>query len=450
MFKKSFSALCIALPLLSCMTMNASSPPTDIETVVKELDAYMKEKMAQTWVIGAAVAVVYKDKVVWLEGYGYRKVNGVEKVDADTVFKLASLSKPIASTIVASLIGTDGIRWDAPVREYDFEFALSNATATREVTPRNFFSHSSRLPTTGGDVLEDLGYTRPEVLSKLRLVPLKGEVGKTYHYSNFGLTEAATAVSIRLKKPWEKIAEDQLYSKLGMSSTSSRFSDYENNANKAAIHFADCDQEDHCVFRNWFTRDADAESPAGGVSSSARDLAKWLQMQLAGGSFNGRQIVARTALEETRKPVICSSVDVLQPGQPCLRNSYYGLGWGVGKTSWGATTNSHSGAFLLGTGTAVYMIPDEQIGIIVVTNSSPVGLPEAAALTFLDEYHYGKSTQDWLKVVQPSFVALRKEAQDSSPNYSTMKRPPLSTPSKGLSFYTGKYFNLFYGTLEVR
>jgi hypothetical protein len=112
--------------------------------------------------------------------------------------------------------------------------------------------------------------------------------------------------------------------------------------------------------------------------------------------------------------------------------------------------NSHSGAFLLGTGTAVYMISDEQIGIVIVTNSAPVGLPEAAALTFLDEYHYGKSTQDWLKVVQPSFVALRKEAQNSSPNYSEMKTPPSSTPSKGLSFYTGKYFNPFYGTLEVR
>ena len=203
------------------------------------------------------------------------------------------------------------------------------------------------------------------------------------------------------------------------------------------------------MFRHWFTRNADAQSPAGGVSSSARDLAKWLQLQLAGGSFNGEQIVDRAALEETRKPVICKSVPVLKRGEACPTGAYYGLGWGVGKTSWGASVNSHSGAFLLGTGTAVYMIPDEQIGIVVVTNGAPIGLAEAASLTFLDYYHYGRSTKDWLKLIAPTFVELRKEAQNSSPNYYNKKQPERVSPSKALASYTGRYFNPFYGTLEV-
>ncbi len=114
-------------------------------------------------------------------------------------------------------------------------------------------------------------------------------MGRTYAYSNFGFTTGAIAASLKVGKPWEEIADEQLYKPLGMTETSSRFSDYENNPNKAALHiFIDGQPV------NRFVREADAESPAGGVSSSARDLAKWVQLQLDNGKWNGKQLIDAT------------------------------------------------------------------------------------------------------------------------------------------------------------
>ena len=249
-----------------------------------------------------------------------------DQVDPDTVFEIASFSKPIASSILASLVGAGKIRWDDRIADLDANFQLSSSETTRQVTIRDFFSHRSGLATLSGDMLEDLGYSRPQILYRMRYLPLPGQLGKTYAYSNFGFTTAAIAASLKIGKPWEEIADEQLYKPLGMTETSSRFSDYENNPNKAALHiFIDGQPV------NRFVREADAESPAGGVSSSARDLAKWVQLQLDNGKWNGKQTHRPTALVETRKPEVCRvAADPAKPGE-CLGNSYYGLGWDVGK-----------------------------------------------------------------------------------------------------------------------
>jgi CubicO group peptidase (beta-lactamase class C family) len=110
-----------------------------------------------------------------MKGYGVRRLgDDRDKVDPDTVFEIASVSKPLASTIVASLVGTGEVSWDDRIEALDPEFKLSNQAASEQVTVRDLFSHRSGLPTGAGDLLEELGYSRPEILHQIRLVPLAG------------------------------------------------------------------------------------------------------------------------------------------------------------------------------------------------------------------------------------------------------------------------------------
>jgi CubicO group peptidase (beta-lactamase class C family) len=169
-----------------------------------------------------------------------------------------------------------------------------------------------------------------------------------------------------------------------MTNSSYRFSDYQNARNKAALH----------VFENGspvnrYVRDADAEAPAGGVSASARDLSQWLRLQLAGGSWNGQQIVETKALDETHQPIICAGQSTNGVCDPTV--GYYGLGWDVSLDNNGRKTLSHSGAFLLGASTTVRFVPDENVGILVLSNTLPLGVPEAIALTFLDLFSTASS-----------------------------------------------------------
>src|SRR5215469_10790196 len=415
-----------------------------LNAALKKLDAFITQTMAQTKVPGLAVAVVYGDKTVFTRGYGVRKVGEPAKVDADTVFEIASVSKPISSTIVASLVGTGELSWDDKIAKLDPEFALSDKNATAEVTVRDLFSHRSGLPTGGGDVLEDLGFSRPEILHQLRYVPLVGAMGKTYHYSNFGLTEGALAAVRKTGKTWEEIANERLYSRIGMTSTSSRFSDYENRPDKAALHVL-MDGE----YRNWFVREADSESPAGGVNSNVRDLAKWISLQLNDGRFNGVQVVDAKALAETHKAQICSSVAGPVAMDQCPGNHFYGLGWNVNKTEDGKLQLGHSGAFLLGTSTAVYMIPEEHIGIVVLVNGTPTGVPETVCLTFLDYFRFGEAKRNYMSLAGPVFQGMWKENQDVAKDYSTMEAPKQPAAAKDLSSYAGTYVSQLYGTLQI-
>jgi CubicO group peptidase (beta-lactamase class C family) len=415
-----------------------------VTSALAQLDPYIRSTLASTKVPGVAVAVVYNDQVVFLRGYGIRKVGEAAPIDSDTVFEIASFSKPITSTVLASLVGEHRISWDDRIIDLNPGFQLSNPETTRQITIRDFLSHRSGLATESGDLLEDLGYSRPDILYRMRFLPLPGQFRKSYAYSNFGYTTGAIAAATKLGKPWETIADEQLYSRLGMTSTSSRFSDYEDRANKAALH----------VFINGepvnrFVREADAEAPAGGVSSSARDLAEWVRLQLNDGMWNGKQIVDPMALAETHKPEICTSpVDPSKPKE-CPGGTYYGLGWDVRTNDQGHTQLGHSGAFFLGAATAVYMVPEEHLGILVLTNSMPIGVPESICLHFLDLVHYGKPQREYLPLLGKLFAGMIADTQKASPDYATMTSPKTAAAAKPLSTYIGKYSNEYFGTLEV-
>ncbi|MDH6554739.1 serine hydrolase [Streptomyces sp. SAI-041] len=422
-------------------TVPPAQPPAQltrakVETAVSRLDDVVRDAMHRTGVPGVAVGVVYDDKVMYLMGFGVRKVGTKDRIGADTVFQLASVSKPLASTVVAAAVGEKTVGWDDPVVKYTPGFALKDPWVSRHVTLADLFSHRSGLPDHAGDLLEDLGYDRSYILDHLRYEPL-APFRAHYAYTNFGLTEAAVATARAAGTTWEKLSADKVYRPLGMNSTSSSFADYEKAGNKAALHVKTGD-----TWRAAYVRDPDAQSPAGGASSTVRDMTKWLRLQMGNGKFEGRQVVDAGALEETHVPHMVSE----PPHSPAGRTGFYGLGWNVSYDDQGRLKLGHSGAFALGAATNVTLLPSEQLGIVVLTNGEPIGVPEAISTTFLDTAQTGGPTVDWLKFLGPLFQqALQGER--SQVDYS---KPPASpAPAKANSTYTGTYANDYYGPLTV-
>lgn len=428
-----------SVPLLHAQSPVAGSAPPSINSLLPQIEEYIEQGMSKTGVPGVAVAIVDCDKVVYLKGFGVRETGRKATVDADTIFQLASMSKPIASTVVASLVGNNEVGWDNKIVNLDPGFKLSDESVTAQVTIRDLLSMRSGLPDSAGDILEDMGFSRPEILHQMRLLPLVAPFRTKYIYTNFGYTEGGIAPSIKLGERWEDIADDRLFKPLGMTSTSYRWSDYRDATNKAAIHVF---VEGKAVPR--YLRNPDAEAPAGSASSSVRDLAQWMRLQLAEGAWNGQQIVATEALKETHTPQIQKSMDP-ETGKV----SYYGLGWGIERDAANRVILSHSGAFILGAGTTVQLSPSEQLGIVVLTNAQPTGLAEAVAATFFDLYHYGESTTDWLAIAGAHFKKLTEDLVDLSTDYSKLPPPTSPTPAKPLSSYVGVYWNDYYGKIEI-
>jgi CubicO group peptidase (beta-lactamase class C family) len=415
----------------------ASLSQEQVDHAVSCLEGLVTDAMDRTGVPGVAVAVVYRDQVVYSKGFGIREVGRPELVDPDTVFQLASVSKPLASTVVAGVVGQGVVEWDQPARQYDPSFALNDPYVTEHATIADLLSHRSGLHTGAGDLLEDLGFDREYVLSHLDQQPLD-PFRSSYNYSNFGYTAGAEAAAVAAGTAWEDLADQVLFDPLGMTETSYRHEDYEAAANKAAIHVPAGDGT--WVAR--YTRDADAEAPAGGASSSVRDLAQWIRLQLGDGVHAGTQVIDPDALAVTHVPQSVSN----PPASPNARTGFYGLGWNVSYDDQGRLQLDHSGAFALGAATSVRMLPVEELGIVALTNGHPEGIPEAITAGFVDVAKNGQPTVDWLTAYSGLFAQL--EAADA-PETDWSQPPADPQPARDLAAYTGTYANPYYGPLTV-
>jgi CubicO group peptidase (beta-lactamase class C family) len=407
---------------------------------VERLPALAETILQQSGVPGMSVAVVHDDALIFVDGFGVREIGKDAPIDAETVFQLASVSKSVAATVVSSVVGDGAISWHSRMADVDPGFALHDAWTTQNVSLADLFAHRSGLLDHAGDLLEDLGFDRGEILHRLRYLEPEYSFREGYAYTNFGLTAAAVAVAESIGSSWEDLSAERLYQPLGMTQTSSHFADYMAEPNRAIPHVKDGDE--------WVVtpmqRDPDAQSPAGGVSSTARDLAQWVRLQLGQGSYEGQQLIPAAALAPMHLPQAVSNV----PKDPATqRAGFYGLGINVSYTDFGAAQWSHSGAFASGAATAFYMLPGSGFGVLALTNGFPVGAPEALCLSVLDLATTGMVTQDWLALAGAKLSALDEATYGTGTNWNSPRADKASALSDAA--YLGTYSNDYYGDVEI-
>lgn len=436
-------------------TTGASSPPSEpqnaglspgqvpgvdatdaqVDDAVGKLDGIATELLDSSKIPGMAIAVVHHGDVVYSKGFGVREVGKEDPIDGDTVFQLASVSKSIGSTVIASQVSAGLVDWTTPVVSKLPWFALSDPYVTQNATIADFYAHRSGLPEHAGDTLEEIGYDRRQVLERLREVPLD-PFRSTYHYTNFGITAAAEAVAAASGKDWDTLSQDTIYGPLGMTSTSSSFADYMARADRAVPHSL-VDGE----YKAEYQREPDAQSPAGGVSSSVNDMAKWLTMLSADGTFGGAKIVDPDAL----LPAVSAEIVSSPSGTPDSRAGFYGYGFNVSNTGAGRTQVSHSGAFALGAGTNFMWIPSLDVAIVVLTNAAPIGIAETVSAEFADLAQYGEVRQDWRSIYQNAFAGM-----DGPLGELAGKTAPANpAPAQPLPAYAGVYQNSFWGPATI-
>ncbi len=342
---KRGAAVALLVPVLFARFAAAAERPIEAERLAPalvELEAMAAKAVADGAVPGLSIAVVHDDKVVYLKGFGLREMGRPEMVDADTVFQLASFSKPISSTVVAAMVGKGLVGWDDRVADLAPDYRFHDAYPNQQVTVRDLFAHRSGLPGGAGNDLEDIGFDRETIMHRLALIAPTSSFRAGYAYSNAGITMGALAATRPSGLDWETAADRFLFQPLGMGATSFRYADFEGRANAAKLHVRIGDAWTALV-----KRDADAQAPAGGASSSARDLAEWMRLELGRGVYDGAELIPAAAIGETHEPVMARGADPIH-GNP----SFYALGWAVEYTPRGVKWG-HAGAFSNGARTLV-------------------------------------------------------------------------------------------------
>jgi CubicO group peptidase (beta-lactamase class C family) len=422
----------------------AVAGPAHAQSLPRDADAYITRVMRDFEVPGVAVAVVLNGRVVLAKGYGVRKLGDAAPVDERTLFGIASNTKAFTATALGLLVEEGKLQWDAPVINYLPWFAMYDPFVTRELTIRDLLVHRSGLGLGAGDLLwwPPSTYDRKEISRRLRYIKPATSFRSAYAYDNVLYSVAGEVIEAVSGQTWEDFVATRILARVGMSGSSVRHSAAAAGGNVATPH-APINGRVQAIAP--FA--SDNTNPAGGINSSAVDMAKWMIVQLDSGRMaEGRLFSQNTARQ------LWSVVTPLRTGIPPvelapLRASFAGYGLGFFLRDYrGMKMVWHTGG-LPGYVSRVTLIPDRKLGIAVFTNQESGEAFEAISWRLLDHF-LGAPATDWgsayrvLKARGDSAVAAEEHA-------AVAKRDTASRPSLPIDTYAGTYRDAWYGDVTI-
>jgi CubicO group peptidase (beta-lactamase class C family) len=404
------------------------------------IDQYINREIQRWQVPGLAIAVVKDGKVVLCKGYGYADVASKKPVNEYTLFQIASNSKAFTGTAIALLDHEKKLGLDEPVTKYMPWFELYDSTTTKLCTVKDLLTHRIGLETFQGDFLNwGSSLTRKEIIEGLARTEPKNLFRYKYGYCNAGYITAGELIPIVDGRSWDDYLDQVFFKPLGMTHTNTQYELMKNDANACTPYTLYYGQLKSMPLTN-----IDNMGPSASINSCVADMAKWLQLQLDSGKWNGKQLIPYKVIQETRKSHMVSG-DIQSRIFTSKHFSTYGLGWNSydynGKRIW-----EHSGG-ANGFVTKTEIIPEMGLGVIVYTNSDVNGLYDALVKQVIESYMgmpYRNLSETYFKRSTPG-MKVEKSEMDSLLSVAK-KNLKLPIP-KG--YFVGRYTNALYGRMEI-
>lgn len=395
------------------------------------------ENGRQDWSIpGMAVGIVKDGEVVYAKGFGVKQLGKIDKVDANTIFSIASVSKNITAAALGILVDRGKIDWDDKIVKHIPWFQLNDPWVTQEVTIRDALTHRVGLGRILGNRLQYMTEnSRDSVLYYMRYMDFEKPFRSNFVYNNVMYSLAGQIIEYVDGRTWDEFLKQELFIPLEMTSSTTSITELKASDNQAYPHQEIEGKIVSILRRNW-----DNAGPAGGVNSTINDLNKWMLMQLqTSGEYNGKTIISSQQMNEIHKP------QMIRPQANAMATqATYGFGWNIYDYK-GNRVLTHGGA-TDGFNTAMYLMPELNLGIIVVGNTFN-SFGNAIANQVMDAY-LGISDIDWndrylngYKNAYSRVKEARKKIHDA--------RIKNTKSTLFLNEYTGVYESEGYGKVEV-
>jgi CubicO group peptidase (beta-lactamase class C family) len=334
---------------------------------IAQLSEFVQNSMKLLGIPGVGMALLDHDKVVFQGGFGVRELGRPEKVDEKTLFMAASNTKGMTTLMLAELVDEGKLRWDEPVVQAYPPFKLGDAETTKNVLVKNLICACTGLPRQDLEWLFEFKTATPESEMKLLgTMQPTSKFGEVFQYSNLMATAAGyigghiVYPNMELGAAYDKTMQTMVFDPLKMNVTTF---DYAKalSGNHASPHGDDVDGK-LAVASMAFNYSIYPARPAGGVWTSSGDLIKYVQLEMDKGKLpDGKQLVSAENLLARRAPQIALGEDAT-----------YGMGLEV-STRYGVRVVSHGGS-MAGFKSNWYLLPDSQIGAVILTNSDTGGM----------------------------------------------------------------------------
>lgn len=418
---------------------------------LRDFDAYVESVRETFDVPGIAVAIVKDGQVVLESGYGVRRLNEPAKVDAHTLFAIASNTKAFTAVSLSILADEGKLNLDDRVIDHLPWFRMADPYVTREMRLRDLLAHRSGLGLGAGDLLfwPTTTYSGEEVARRLRDVPLTGSFRGQYAYDNILYGVAQQVIEQVSGQRYDGFLRTRILQPLGMRETRYN-SDALKAGDNAATGYAKADFKDlqPAPRMSWSN-----VAGAGGLYSSAHDMGKWVRMQLDEGVYAGEDGQQRRLFSAARHkamwsmvtpiPIVEPKVEALKAARPNFLG--YGEGWMLSDYR-GQKLVWHTGGWP-GMVSRVTLVPERRLGIVVLTNQEAGAAFNAVTMRILDAFLAAPPT-DWLGAYA---AAVAKQQGDADEKWRKLQaaRDAASRSSLPLSAYAGKLRDPWYGDVDI-
>lgn len=410
-----------------------------IDEKVREIDAYAREVMRTHGGVGMSVAVVKDDKVVFAKGYGTREIGKTSPVDENTVFAIASNSKAFTTAALAILVDEKRLNWDDKVAKYLPDFQMYDPWVTSELTIRDLVTHRVGLDTFSGDLLwYETTYKPEDILARVRHLKPVSSFRTRYGYQNLMFIAAGAVVEKVSGKSWCAFVTERILNPLGMSRTTCSVRNLPDNA--AWPH-----NESGGTLRRLHRGNVDGAPGAAALNSSVADLSKWVRTQLGKGKLEGKQIFSEAQAWQLHQPFLAQQISIDgSKSNPTRHFSGVASGWFVYDYQ-GRKIINHGGG-LDGMLSYTVLIPEENAGFVVLTNSESPGY--LIMMNKIRDVLVNAPKRDWnAEAVEQ--VKRNKAAAEEERKKVDDSRVANTKPTLAMSAYAGRYSDKMYGDIAV-
>lgn len=431
--------LILIVALLVCSAQTYAQRIDRSKFVKDSLDYYINRALTNWRIPGAAVCIVKDGKVVMMKAYGIKELGLANKVDINTLFMIGSNTKAFTATALAMLQAQGKLSLDDKVTKYLPQFKLENKLAGEQAIVRDLLCHRLGLQTFQGDfTFYNTNLSRNEVIEKLGLIKAVYPFRTKWGYTNSAFLTAGQIIPVVSGKPWEIYLKENIFAPLGMSNTLALSADMPKSLNRTVPHTLIDGRLSAIPYAQ-----LDGLAPAGSISSSVNDMGKWVMALLNDGKVGARQVIPTAAITATREAQdIVGSIRHLN-GE--TNYELYGLGWFIQDYA-GRRLVMHDGG-VNGYLTSVTLVPQDHLGIVVLTNTDQNGFFDALRWEIMDAYfkmQYRDYSDTYLSAYKAR-AAVEQAAEKKLRDSIAMNRPP----ALPVASYTGKYVNDIYGSMTI-
>jgi CubicO group peptidase (beta-lactamase class C family) len=434
-FQPFFRSLLFIIIVFTTAVASAQSP----SFVTDSLDKYIERNMRQWRIPGLAIAIVKDGKVILSKGYGVKEIGKEDKVDENTLFIIASNSKLFTGTAMAKLDFEKKLSLNDKITQYIPWFKLYDSNSTRLATVRDMLCHRLGTKTFQGDfTFWDSNLSKDSIVWKMRYLKPPGQFRQDYGYCNAGFLVAGQVLEKVTGLTWEQYVEDNMLKPLGMNNTYMNTAGLAERKNIAYPHNNLYSPLTRIPFDN-----VDNLGPATSMVSNVKDLTHWLVMQLDSGRYNGRRVLPWEVVQKTR------DINILTGSRKSTAYPTHFRGYGLGlyATDYnGRQVYWHTGG-AFGHVTNVCFVPEENLGITILTNNDNQNFFEALRYQLLDAY-LGVPYTDRSKFQWGFYVQGQREV-DNQLNALKTRVERKNSPNIPLDDFTGEYFNTVYGKITI-